>query len=56
VGQRDVLFISFAIESFGMNDLHPSFFMMYFVNFVVSRCFQYKIDSNYYIFVYWEVS
>jgi hypothetical protein len=39
VGATDVLLISFAIGSFGINELHLSFFMMYFVNFVVSRCF-----------------
>jgi len=27
---------------------------MYFVNFVVGRHFQYKIDTTYYIYVYYE--
>ena len=42
-GQRHALFLSLAIGPFGMYERHL-FFMLYFVNFVVSRHFQYKID------------
>ena len=47
--------ISFVIFPFGMDKPHSLFFMMYFVIFIVYRCFNIKLLQTI-IFVFCEVS